>query len=121
MAPLPVLHGEGPGGGVGLFERPTQRILRTKLRRRGDDRVDREAEMLVDVGPRGARAETRHANEDAGRSDVTVPAEARGGLDADTRCGAQHLRAVLLALLLEQLPAGHRDDGDVLALLAQGF
>src|SRR6202453_1920411 len=108
-SPLPVLHGEEPG--VALFERPKQRILGTKLRRRDDDRVDREAEMLVDVGPRGARAETRHANEDAGRSDVTVPAEARGGLDADARRGAQHLRAVLLALLLEQLPAGHRDDG----------
>src|SRR5277367_5323851 len=101
-SPLPVLHGEGPG--VGLFERPTQRILRTKLRRRGDDRGDREAEMLVDIGARSARAETRHTNEDAGRSDVTVPAEARGGLDADARCGAQHLCTVVLALLLEQLP-----------------
>src|SRR5271168_1918260 len=132
-SPLPVRTGTGidgalspprssrGGAGGGALRTANARILRTKLRRRGDDRVGGDVEMLVDIGPRGARAETRHANEGAGGSDITVPPKPRGGFDADARRGAEHLRAIVLALPLKQLPAGHRDDGDALAVLAQGF
>ena len=57
-----------------------------------------------------------HADEAAALAEIVHPAEADRRFDADTRRGAEHGAAIGFVLLLEQLPAWHRDDrgGDAL-------
>src|ERR1700753_1913131 len=62
-----------------------------------------DAEMLVDVLVRRGGAERVHADEDAARSDVTVPAFAHAGFDGDLYCRlADHGVTICCVLFLEQ-------------------
>src|ERR1051325_11347413 len=63
--------------------RPATTEPQKSARRRRDDRVHRDTEMLVEVLGGRARAERRHADEPAVGADDRVPALAHRGLDAD--------------------------------------
>ena len=49
-------------------------------------------------------------------ADPPVPAEAASRFDGDARRGSEHLRLIVGGLLLEQLPAWHRNDSRLDAL-----
>ena len=75
------------------------------------DVVGVDAEALEHLGARRRRAEA--VDRDLRRG-VAVPAERDAGLDRDRRRAVgQHLGAVGVVLLLEELPARHRHDADV--------
>ena len=71
----------------------------------------RDAEVLVKIFIRRRGAEAGHADEHPVIAQPALPAEAAGGLDADPRRAAQHLRTIGFVLLGEQLPARQRHHG----------
>src|SRR6516225_910175 len=78
--------------------------------------------MLPEIVFGAGRAEAGHADETAAFADVTVPAEARGGLRGYAH-GArpENGAAIGLVLSLEEFPARHRDDSCRHALPLQRF
>src|SRR5208282_1511047 len=67
--------------------------------------------MLIKRGIGTRRAEAVHAQENAVRPDIALPAEPDAGLDCDAkRALAEHFVAIGRRLLIEELPARHRDD-----------
>ena len=77
----------------------------------------REAELLEHGGAGRRGAEAVEAEHVAAVADPAPPAHARPWLDREPRRDrrGQHLLAVVLALLFEQLHAGHRDDARAVA------
>src|SRR4051794_2457240 len=75
------------------------------------DVVDGEAELGLDVRERRRLSKSTHTHDRALRTGIALPAESRALLDrhagGDPR--RQHLVAVGLVLLLEDLPAGKAD------------
>src|SRR5688572_28500986 len=84
-----------------------------------DDRRRGNAEMLVEFRRGRGGAEAAHADENTVRADISLPAEAASGFDGDAQPVAQHLAAIALRLLIEQLPAGQGDNGSADALRLQ--
>src|SRR3954451_662899 len=76
------------------------------------DVVDGEAELGLDVAERRRLSKGTHTHDRALPTDVPLPAEGRSLLDRDPGgdLRRQHLVAVGLVLLLEDLPAGEADD-----------
>ena len=88
-----------------------------------DDVLLREAELLEEQVCRCRGAEALHADRRTVKADVAAPAKARERLDCDARTDIlrQDALLILLALLLEEIHARHRDDADVDAALAELF
>src|SRR5438309_2662307 len=86
-----------------------------------DDVVDVEAEPLEHGRTGSGRAEALERDRVAVVADPLPPAEGDTRLDRDPRphVRRQHLVAVVRFLQLEELPAGHRDDADVRAVLVR--
>src|SRR4029453_5060089 len=76
-----------------------------------EDVLDGETEALLQLAEGRRGAEPPHADARAAAADPALPAEAGGLLDGHARAdlGRQHLVAVGLALLGEELPAGDAD------------
>src|SRR5207253_6762918 len=76
------------------------------------DVLGREAEGTHDVAAGGRRAEAVDAERRAPGPDPAVPAERDAGLHRQPGCdrGRQHAVAVVCRLLVEELPARHRDE-----------
>src|SRR5262249_37640295 len=80
-----------------------------------------ESELLLNVLERRRGAERVHPHHGPVLADESLPAERRCLLDRHPRLDRrrQHLLAVVLRLLVEQMPRGHADDADLVALRCQ--
>ena len=78
-----------------------------------NDRVIGNAKMRVQSLGWARVTKSGHAYEMRAVLDIAFPAKSPRRFNRDTRRGSEDILAPRLALLLEELPAGHRNDGGV--------
>src|SRR5260221_11561551 len=104
LTAISILRGEFASNALSLsMFQPRQRRL--------DDLLGSDAEMAVKLFRRRRGSEPGHADHRPGLADIMRPAEGAGGLDRDAWHAAEDTGAIGGILLVEQLPARHRDNG----------
>src|SRR5262249_27896487 len=88
-----------------------------------DDPFGLETKLAIQFLERRRGAKGFHADDAAGGTDITVPAEHRSLLDGDARLhgGQQNIVPIGLRLVLENVPRRHRDYAGSNSLSCQRF